>query len=187
MNEDYLVDISEGLGHTSGTLYLMNISKRSIDEMSFEVVERCLSFLLEQGANSFGKIITMFDGYNDIKDEVYEINEVRKWVKGLFDLYPHFLYFINYSLDSHITLLSCVGDIQISYVGDETLSPNEYVRLGIDPLIDVKPKQWIITLPNSLYISMEKALIDYGQQINDFIGAAEAIKMIKIITNRKMI
>ncbi|KJD43294.1 hypothetical protein [Paenibacillus terrae] len=183
MNKDYFVDISEELGLTSGTLYLMNISKRSIDEMSFEFVDRSLNFLQEQGAHSFGKIITMFDGYNDIKDEIYEINEVRTWVKELFQLYPHFLYFINYSFDSHITLLSSVSDVEISYTGGGTLSPMEYKRLGIDPLTDIEPKQWTITLSEGLYLQMKRALIDYGQNVNDFLGAAETIKMINAVTN----
>ncbi|MDN4106160.1 hypothetical protein QYF56_22615 [Paenibacillus polymyxa] len=186
LNKDYLVDISEELGFTSDTLYLMNISKRSVEEMSFKIVETSLSFLHHQGASSFGKIITMFDGYNDIKDEVYEIKEVRKWVKGLFQRYPYFLYFINYSLDSHITLLSCVSDIAAVYTGGETLSPKEYETLGINPLIDIEPKQWTIILSEDLYLQMKKALIDYGQHMNDFIGAAETIKMINAVTTNKV-
>ncbi len=165
-------------------LYLLNISKTSICNFSFEFISRCISFLHKQGSKSFGSVIIMIDGYGDDPAEIYEIPEVRKWMSELFIRYPYFLYFINYSLDSHISLLSCIGDIAVVYAGVKTQAPMEYKRQGIDPIHDVEPKKWVITLSDNLFFLMKRALIDYGQQINDFLGPAETIKMITVITNR---
>lgn len=153
--------------------------------MSFSLIDGWLSHLIEQGKKSHKTVIIMIDGYEDTSEELFEIMQVRDWISALFQKYPYFLYFINTSLDSHITLLSCIADIDVRYSGDVTLSLNEYKRLGIDPLRDVKSKEWTITsLSNESYIQMERSLIEHGNRIGDFDGASETIEMIKIVTNR---
>lgn len=181
-----MLDISESsnLVTGSGSLYLLNISKKSFDAMSFDFIDKCVDILHAQGRRAFQSVIIMIDGYGEVATEVYEIPEVRAWMTGLFERYPYFLYFINYRVDSHITLLSCIGDIKVTYYGEETLSPIGYLLRGIDVMKDVARKNWVITLKDWLFHRMEKCLIDYGHKVNDFVGAAETIKMIKTITNR---
>ncbi|MEK5183371.1 hypothetical protein [Paenibacillus sp. FSL P4-0288] len=185
MEEEYMQDISLQSGLEPSTLFLINISKTSFDSMSFVFIDNCISQLQELKNKGFGSVLIMIDGYGDIATEVYEIPEIRNWMTGLFERYPYFLYFINYSIDTHITLLSCIGDIKITYYGEETLSPMEYLLRGIDVMKDVARKNWVITLDDSLFYRIEKSLIDYGIRVNDFMGAAETIKMIRTITNRK--
>lgn len=184
MEEEYMMDISGLSNLDPDALYLINISKSSIDSMSFSFIDECVNILHELHKKAYRSVIIMIDGYGDIAAEVYEIPEVRSWIKELFEKYPYFLYFINYSVDSHITLLSCIGDIKVTYYGEETLSPREYTRHGIDVMKDLPRKKWVITLEDSVYYNMEKFIINYGQKVNDFVGAAETIKMIKVIANR---
>lgn len=155
MNDEFMIDISNQTELASGTLYLMNIAKSSIDNMSYKFIDECVLLLEEMGSSAFGTVIIMFDGYGDIPAELYELKEVRNWVLGLFEKYPYFLYFINFSLDSHITLLSCIGDIEIVYQGDLTLSPVEYQHLGIDPFA-LEQKRWFISLPVEIYVKLER-------------------------------
>ncbi|WP_145949518.1 hypothetical protein [Paenibacillus sp. Y412MC10] len=157
--EEYMIDISSESGLPPGKLYLLQIAKSSIDKMSFDFIDKCLSHLHDQGSKTFGTVITMIDGYGDVADDIYAIPEIRNWTKALVRKYPYILYFINHSLDSHINLLSCIGDIALGYVGEANLTPEEYIRRGINPLTDVTPRKWVITLSDDIYEIMETSLI----------------------------
>ncbi|GKS12893.1 hypothetical protein YDYSY3_38930 [Paenibacillus chitinolyticus] len=180
-----MIDLSEQSGQPIGSLYLMQIAKTSIDQMSFAFMDICLAYLNQQGPMAAGTVITMIDGYNDVADDIYVIPEIRKWMTALLQKYPYLLYFINRSLDSHINILSCIGNVVIGHVGEPNLTPKEYVRRGINPLTDVAPRRLVITLPDDIYARMETSLLDYGQRVKDPNGAYETIKMIKIVTNRR--
>ncbi|MCW3793752.1 hypothetical protein OM416_19345 [Paenibacillus sp. LS1] len=175
-DKDFMVHIDS---HNSLTAkYLINVSRNSIEQKSFEFLNQSIDFLLSQGSDAFASTIVMFDGYNDTSEEIYEIPEVRNWVNDLLLAHPYFIYFASRATDTHLDLLSCVGDIAIRYSGEKTLSPNEYARLGIDPLTEVERKQWTISINEILYKRMELALRLLGTRIDDPQGTNETITML---------
>lgn len=176
MEDNYLMLINDDL-------YVMNINKDLITEQSYTFINNSVSYLRNLKTKAHKSVIIMVDGYGEVATELYEIPEVRTWVAGLFERYPYFLYFINTDLDSHITLLSCIGDIETLTVGYPTLSPMEYKRRGIDPL-KLPRKQWNITLSEIQFSKLTNSLMEYGQEINDIAGAVQIVYLIKGLSNR---
>lgn len=64
--------------------------------------------VLEQHASELknvqGRCFLSFDGYDDILEELYEIIEIRAWVKRFIDALPFFLFFFDIKTTLLLTL-----------------------------------------------------------------------------------
>jgi hypothetical protein len=165
-------------------LCLVSITRAAVENNSLLAMERQLESLSDSGKNSFQSMVIEFDGYNDERDQIYEIPSVRKWVYEVFMLCPHLLYFVSHYLDSHLVLLACLGDVETSWSGPPTLTPREYLRAGIDPVIEAPRRKYEIRLADDTYARMALSLQHYGRLIGDPEGASVIITMINTVTHR---
>lgn len=184
-DSDYMVHIAPN--DNSHAKYLINVSLESIKQNSYNYFNQCIDYLKSQGSDAYNSTIVMFDGYGDTPEEIYEIMEVRNWVDGLLLAHPYFIYFTSRSMDTHINLLSCVGDITVRYAGEMTLSPNMYAQLGIDPLTQLPRKQWTLFINDILYKRMELSLHKLGVALNDPIGTNETIRMLAYFNQKPLV
>lgn len=162
----------------------LTITRAAIEKKSTSGIERYLHQLTKKGRSSYQSIVIIFDGFDDTTEQVYEIKEIRDWVYSMFRLFPHILYFVSPLLDSHLTLLACLGDVETLLIGNAPLTPNEYESLGID-MVKFAPRHLFnIMIDDDLFMAMDFALQNYGQSIGDIPGAALPIEMIRSVTNR---
>ncbi|RRJ54747.1 hypothetical protein EHV15_34705 [Paenibacillus oralis] len=162
----------------------LTITRAVIEQKSTTGIERYFHQLTTKGRAAYQSVVFIFDGYNDTSEQVYEIKEVRDWVYSLFCLFPHLLYFINPKIDTHITLLACLGDVQTLLVGSTPLTPNQYEDQGIDMIAYAPHYLYNVTIDDDLFMAMDFALQKYGRSICDIPGASLTIKMIRGVTNR---
>lgn len=163
---------------------MLRIKRRVIEMKHIDPVERYFHRLTAEGVTSFQKVIIVFEGYDDTTEEVYEIKEVREWVYSIFRLFPHFIYFISMELDSHITLLACLGDVETIRIGSYPLTPNEYAALGIDIIRETQRFHYNIKIDDDLFMAMDFAIRKYATSIRDHFGAERILEMIRGVTNR---
>lgn len=161
----------------------LTITRSAIEQKSTTGIERFFHQLTRNGKSAYQSVFFIFDGYDDTTEQVYEIKDIRDWVYTLFRLFPHFLYFINRKLDSHITLLACLGDVETLLIGNAPLTPNEYASLGVDMLSYAPRHLYNITIDDDLFMALEFAIQKYGRSIGDTKGAALTIEMIRGVTN----
>lgn len=162
----------------------LTVTRAAIEQKSTSGIERYFHQLTKNGPAAYQSVLFIFDGYDDTTEQVYEIKEIRDWVYSLFRLFPHFLYFINTRIDTHITLLACLGDVETLLVGNAPLTPNQYDELGVDMVAYAPRHLYNITIDDDFFMAMDFALQKYGQSIGDTAGAAMTIEMIRGVTNR---
>jgi hypothetical protein len=147
-------------------LFIYNVDKESeILPLNYEGISEFISTLDKLGGRkSFSSALIYFDGYNDVTDELHEIIEVRKYVKGLFDRFPHLLYYINFELEGHHVLLSSLLDFQSVSVG-ERLTPIQLTeKYGFDHA-NIPKNNVFLRMPNDLLRHMEESILAHAKMM----------------------
>jgi hypothetical protein len=145
------------------TIFLYNIHKDSeLLPMNFEGIDEFFRTLDKLGKKAIGHAIILFDGYDDITTELYEIPEVRNFVKKMFERYPHLLNYINFDLEGHTYLLASITDVESLFVGEKLTIEEHIKRYGIHtPLPRVN---LYINLPNGYLQHITEAMLEHGKK-----------------------
>jgi len=131
-------------------IVVLNIDRETIETLDTKKTGIFFNNLKKCGLKGREKAVLMFDGYEEIADEVFEIEAIRKWSQKLFSEYPHLFYFINNIDGSRDRLACCLGNIQ--YIN--TINPN---------------KEFIVkvTLPQNISQKIIMSTICYGFDIGE--------------------
>jgi len=162
----------------------LTITRAAIEQKSISRIQTFFHELTKNGLSAYQSVIFIFDGYDDTTEQIYEIKEVRNWVYSLFLQFPHFLYFVNPQIDTHITLLACLGNVETLLVGNAPLTPKEYDDLRVDMISQAPRYFYHLSVEDDLFTAMEYALKKYGRSIDDMAGAQSTIEMLRGVTNR---
>ncbi len=144
---------------TKETFIIETISKECVEQGNFEAVEIIIKYLKTLGTNAEGSLAITFDEYNDVREEVFEIPEIRAWSKTLVERYPYIFYFLT-ELDDNIHMIAAnIGDVKMITTGDK-LSPLEYASLGISR--EQVPKALLrITIPKEMSMKIINGVVGY--------------------------
>jgi hypothetical protein len=163
-------------------LYIYSIDKDGeLLKMNYDGISKFFSTLDKLGGRkSFGKAMILFDGYNDVPDELHEIPEVRKYVKGLFERFPHLLYYVNFDLEGHHVLLASLLDFQSMYQG-QRLTPEELWNRYRTDKSSVPRHQMFLSMPRTLLQKLQSAVVEHGYMMKrEDLGAKLAYKLGKM-------
>jgi hypothetical protein len=121
------------------TLIALQISHHEVVTLNHKRAISFLDELAQMKGAAKSRVHLIFDGFDDVPEEIYEIEPIRTWMRTFADLVPHFLYFIGDQLgDNHVVLLASICTVrprfQVSHDGEE----RKYMILEIDP--DLKQK-----------------------------------------------
>jgi hypothetical protein len=109
-------------------LFNQTISKSMVRNKDISVIDKIMAVLETNPANSHGGIVLGFD-YNDVSEEVFQIQEIRDWVRLVVDKYPYFLYYCENELfGTDQTIILCLSEIQGVTVKGENISQDEYIK-----------------------------------------------------------
>lgn len=89
------------------------ISKEEVIKKDIRRLSRRIEKLRKGGFDSKGKLYVYFKGYdgNSKLGEVFEVPEIRAYVKKLYNKHPYFIYFINSTLGCDLILLSSLSKV----------------------------------------------------------------------------
>lgn len=116
-----------------------------------------------------------FNGYNDIPDEIYEIDTIRNWCVKAVNRYPHLFYFLTEEIGmGRDTFIPCISDVESAFIG-ERKSPMEWLEAGVRDIEDLPVMEVQSLLPPHLFKMLKRATIKYGNKVGDPIGGLETV------------
>ena len=120
------------------------ITRQEVKNINLKRAKRILKTFEDAGKHGRSKLMISFMGYEHIQKEVYEIEEIRKYAKKLFSVFPHIFYFLSDLDGSRFIFLLCLCDkatIKRTSVLNVTATPSENInRKIIDGILDYGTK-----------------------------------------------
>lgn len=92
-------------------LIFHSVSKNEIISKDMETLNSVLAQLRANKEKSRRKLMITFDGYDNDKREVYEIDEIRKYVAKVFDENYDLFYYLTLLDNNASIILACIGNI----------------------------------------------------------------------------
>ena len=88
------------------------VTKKEVLKKDIFALNQILQSLRDDLTKSYGKTMIIFDGYDNDQREIYEIQEIREYVKKLFDENNDLFYFITKIGSLNKVILACISDFQ---------------------------------------------------------------------------
>ena len=100
-------------------LISFSISRVSVENKNYSQVNKLIKLLRSGGSSSRQKLGVSFDGYEYDIEEIFEIDNIRKYVKVLLFRHPSLLYYISNIDESLQNLLVCYFDFETIAYGEK--------------------------------------------------------------------
>lgn len=73
-------------------------------------LNKTIRALISAGKDARGKLVLFINGYDNVPEELYEIKEVKVWVKTLLMTHPYIFYFLSSDDGYNGTILACLSE-----------------------------------------------------------------------------
>lgn len=147
----------------SNTPIFLNIPKHAVLRKDISMIDNAITLLTKCGTRARDRLAIVFDGWNNTPEDIWEIVEIRRWTRKVFEKYPHIFYFLSKELDGVKNFAVCLADV-------EALRPQK--RYTVDELIDMHPEELPQTrlkvrLSPEDSLTIFNAVIKYASQIHE--------------------
>lgn len=151
-----MINISETIDNVKqvkdNNILFYSVSKREVKNKDFTRLRKTLSILKEAGKEAKGKLFLTFDGYDNDFREIYMIEEIREYVKEIWQEYKYLFYFLS-PMENNISIIfACLNDF-------ESFQPMNRNTTNLRIIINQKIRQQIID-----------AMTQFGLLIDDVDG-----------------
>lgn len=92
-----------------------SVSKRELINEDYTRIKNNLKILNHAGKYARSKVMLTFDGFDNDKREIYEIPEIRKYVKNIWNKYKHIFYFLTPLDNNRAIIFACLNDFESIY------------------------------------------------------------------------
>lgn len=158
-------EIMKAINNGQKPLVMFPIERDEIEEMKFKRLDDLFKTLNRVGKHLRGSCGITVSGYDDVTDELFEIEDVRKFVAKMFRRYPYMLYYMSRELEVDRWMLSSWADITTSArTFDQIMTAREAAeRYGANP-----PKFGVMTtFQGGKFDEMIEALRKHGEKLGD--------------------
>ncbi len=165
-------------------LHWYAIEKNEVINKNFSGIDKLMKVMKSIGKDARQSLNLTFSGYDDIPDEIFEIMEIRQFVKVLLQKYPNIFYYLNQEFECLQNIIVCYADFENLFIG-ERKAINDY------PLEDVLtnnlPQQNVrIDVPYAKREHWKKEVTKTGIKYGDPIGAKKVCQDIDNIFSIKI-
>ena len=116
MFDDNLKNINEV---KNADIIFFSVSKRELLNKDYTRIENNIKILNEAGKLAKGKMMLTFDGFDFDKREIYEIPEIREYVKNVWDKCKHIFYFLTALDNNRSIIFACLNNFEcLIRIGD---------------------------------------------------------------------
>lgn len=149
-------------------LLMYHISKEEVLTKNMKEINDFMKLVTRLGVHARQSCAILCSGYDDVPDELFEIQEVRDYVDKLFKRHPYILYYVNTELETeHWLLSSMANEINSMYQGSfEEKNMNAYElfdRFGTNT-----PRfHSLLTFERGDLAKILKPILDHGKKIGD--------------------
>lgn len=170
------VTVSDVLNTDIVLLSITKLETQKLDISQFVKVAQCLEKI---GGRGKAKLALLFEGYDDVPEEIFEIPAIRNWVKKAFHRYHHLFYWLTLLDNNASNILACLANPTVVRLGaGEKRSVSSLAAQGIDPH-QLPPQYLIIDTPKELAEEIEHAYtkyaLDQGNKVSDIIKRLDII------------
>lgn len=112
LNREYIVKALNAEKRAGGgrkTIFHLPIEKDDVLRMSFKEIKKIHEVFMEFKDSLYQRLTISISGYDNDPRELYEIEEVKKYIKKMIKKYPTLLYFLNFEI-THDFMFSCLAE-----------------------------------------------------------------------------
>lgn len=169
-------EILQMIANGQKPIMFYHISKEEVLDKDYRGVGKLLKTVTTVGKGAKRSLVITCDGYDDVTDELWEIDEVREFVRGMFDKYPYLFYYIaNFDKEIDNWLLCCLADEVHSVFRGEKMTGNQiWEKYGLNheqiPKVHANLTFKAKSVNESRFLTMLKAIIKHGKINKDSNG-----------------
>lgn len=167
-------EIKQMIAEGKKPIMFYHISKEEVLQKDYRAIARLLKTVTTVGKDAKRSLVLTQNGYDDVSDELYELQEVREFVRGMFDKYPYLLYYIaDFNPEIDNWLLCCLADEVVSVFKGERMTGDEiWEKYGLDKFNQIPKVHAHLTFKgnsedSSRLIKMLKSIIRHGKLNKD--------------------
>jgi hypothetical protein len=162
-----------------GNLFWYAVERSKVENKDFSGIEHLLKSLRKHGQESRQSLAISFSGYDHIVDEIFAIDDIRKWVGILLFKYPQILYYLDNHSASLQNILLCYGDIETVFYGEKKPA----IEYTIEDYANgrVPQQQVYLSISNRKLNEFYKAIRKEANRFDDRQGATKVIDTIEEI------
>lgn len=136
-------------------LILHSVTKEEIITQDIKRINEYLRRLRANLLNSCGKMMITFDGYDNDAREVYEIEEIRNYVKKLFNKNKDLFYYITTIDQNNKLILACLSNFR-----QIKIENCDIVTLEIETKVSLRKQiiQGVLSCENNNIMNTNKVL-----------------------------
>jgi hypothetical protein len=161
----------------NNSLYALMVEKPFVLRADISYAKQFFKMLdRREGKNAHGKVALYIDGYNDVVEELFEIPEVKKWIRKLINEVPHLWYYIYRENTADIAwIMNCLSD-KMQFVRQGEVKPiSSYPLDEIDKL----PKILVhASVSKHVIKNMIEKTVQHANRMGDPEGGIETITFI---------
>jgi hypothetical protein len=168
-------------GMSGKKLHWYAIEKSEVLMKNIRGIEKLMKALETTGKQSRQSVTLTFSGYDHVVDEIFEIMEIRHFVKILLHKHPHIFYWLAQDTECLQNIIMCYADVETLYIGERKAIADYSME---EIITDGLPQQNVyIDVPNKTLMNWKKEIRKYAIKLNDLEGANKVIEEIdKIFT-----
>lgn len=107
--DDYIRNVED---IKNAEIIFYSVSKRELVNEDYTRIKNNLKLLNSAEKYARGKMMITFDGFDNDKREIYEIPEIRKYVKNIWNEYNHIFYFLTPLANNRSIIFACLNDFK---------------------------------------------------------------------------
>ncbi|MFZ3580204.1 hypothetical protein [Virgibacillus sp. DJP39] len=156
---------------------MLNLSKDEIVNKKMYRVRKTLKELEKDIDRNYKCLHILFDGYNDIPDEIYSIQAIRDFCDELIKKDPKIVYFLEDKLEGLQNILLCISDLEALYIGEKKTIKEMYDEdpsTFVERQMNLPRTQIKMTIPKHKFDHIIKGLVKFGYE-NDVMGRVEEL------------
>lgn len=183
MKNPSVKEIKQMIADGKKPMMFYHISKEEVLEKNYRGIGKLLNTVSSVGKGARNSLVITCNGYDDVTDELWEITEVRDFVRGMFDKYPYLFYYIaDFSEEIDHWLWCCLADEVRTISFGERMTGNQlWEKYGVDyhsvPKVHSNLTFTANSPEESRFLYMLKSIIKHGKLNKDARGGKKiAIK-----------
>ncbi|MEC2463862.1 hypothetical protein P9X10_02945 [Bacillus cereus] len=157
-----------------GDFILIHVQREEVEGAIYSRIMRHIRTLDKRENRGYASLVITFNGYDDIPDSVFEIMDIRKYVKGLFSRVPHLLFYMADMPEVRENMLLCISDFE-KLGSSEHIPYEQLLELALEDYDKIPKEQIVVTLPSEKKRQLAETLRKYGNKVKKQNEAQEVI------------
>ena len=142
---------------------LCNIPRVVVENGDSQVIDKTLAVFKQSGRSGKQKLCLLFDGYDDVIDEIYEIQEIRSYCQTIVKKYPWIFYYLSNIRGLMEVFVCCISDVtKISNPDAKPISQFSIEELLYPPITPIR-----LRMADDIKKLIWESVIEYCHEIGE--------------------